>query len=141
MTAAELASLLPWRAPFLMLDRMVECVPHDRIVTWKRVTANDSLAEGADGDVVDFPSALVLEGLSQTAALLFRLSYGPEALAGAPLLGHLRCEHSGGAHPGDTIEYSVQAVKMTSRTGLFTGTARVDGRTIAHVELGFGVRR
>ena len=39
-----------------------------------------------------FPSVLVLEGLSQSAALLFRLSYGPKALSGAPLLGHLQGE-------------------------------------------------
>jgi 3-hydroxymyristoyl/3-hydroxydecanoyl-(acyl carrier protein) dehydratase len=83
----------------------------------------------------------VLEGLSQTAALLFRLSYGPEALRGAPLLGHMPSVAQGGARPGDTIEYAVRAIKMTSKTGIFSGVARVDGAMIAEAELGFGVDR
>lgn len=140
MRADELSALLPWRAPFMMLDRMLVCVPHERIVTLKRVTAGDSLAEGADVDLVEFPNALVLEGLSQSAALLFWLSFGPEALAGAPLLGDLRSTHAGGARPGDTIEYAVRAIKMTRRAGLFSGTAQVAGKTIADAELGFGIR-
>ncbi len=139
MTANELRALLPWTHPFLMLDGMLECVPHERVVTLKRVTSDDAMAEGGDWEGLHFPTSLVLEGMSQSAALLFRLSYGPDALAGAPLLGHLNATLSGAPSPGDTIEYTVRAVKMTSRSGIFAGTARVDGAEIATAELAFGV--
>lgn len=135
----DLHAMLPWAHPFRMVDRMVECVPHERVVSWKRVTAGDSLLDGGDTDTGFFPSVLVLEGLGQSAALLFRLSYGPDSLSGAPLLGHLVATLPGAARVGDTIEYTVTATKMTSRGGLFRGVARVDGNVIVESELGFGI--
>ena len=86
-----------------------------------------------------FPSVLILEGLSQTAALLFRLSYGPEALSGAPLLGYLKASLAGSASPGDTITFTVTALKMTSRNGVFAGVAAVGATEIATAELAFSV--
>lgn len=136
----DLHAILPWAHPFRMLDRMIECVPHERIVVLKRVTANDSILEGSDDEgVLFFPAVLVLEVLGQSAALLFRLSYGPGSLSGAPLLGHLTAKLHGAARPGDTIESTVTARKMTTRGGIFTGVARVEGSVIVEAELGFGV--
>ena len=131
-TAADLKELLPWSYPFLMVDRMVQCVPHVSAVTLKQVSAT----EAGDGC---FPSVLILEGLSQTAALLFRLSYGPESLSGAPLLGYLKAKFRKAAQPGDTLVYTVTAIKMTSRRGVFKGVARVGPTTVAATELAFGV--
>jgi len=131
-TTTDLKELLPWSHPFLMVDRLVHCVPHETALTCKQVTATDS----GDGC---FPSVLILEGLSQTAALLFRLSYGQEALSGAPLLGYLKAKFRGSARPGDTLLYTVTAIKMTSRSGVFAGVARVGATVIAATELAFGV--
>jgi 3-hydroxyacyl-[acyl-carrier-protein] dehydratase len=131
--------MLPWSHPFRMIDRMLEYVPHERALTCKQVTAGDSVLDGADGLREFFPSVLIVEGLSQTAALLFRLSYGPESLSGAPLLGHLRAKVRGEARPGDTLLYTVTAIKMTSRSGVFSGVARIHERVIVAAELAFGV--
>ena len=122
-----------------MLDCLLECVPHQRAVTLKRVSAGDASFDGADPGATDFPSVLVLEGLSQTAALLFRLSYGAGALDRMPMLGHMQATIHGGAQPGDTLEYTVTAVKMTARGGIFTGIARNQGSAIVEAELGFGL--
>ena len=135
----DLRAILPWAHPFFMLDAMVECVPHQSVVTLKRVTAGDAVAPRSDSVDAFFPSVLVLEGISQTAALLFRLSYGPEALSGAPMLGHLKAKIRGQAAPGDTVLYTVKAVKMTSRNGVFSGAARVNEKLIAATELAFGI--
>ena len=131
-TTTDIHEMLPWSYPFLMVDRMVRCVPHESALTCKHVTAGDS------GGVF-FPSVLILEGLSQTAALLFRLSYGPNAMSGAPLLGYLKAKFRGSARPGDTLLYTVTAIKMTSRSGVFAGVARVDADVIAATELAFGL--
>jgi 3-hydroxyacyl-[acyl-carrier-protein] dehydratase len=135
----ELRQMLPWSHPFLMIDRMLECVPHRSALTCKQVTASDSvLDEGGTPDAF-FPSVLILEGLSQSAALLFRLSYGPDALSGAPMLGYLKAKFRGNVRPGDTLMYTVTAIKMTSRSGVFSGIARVGDKVIVATELAFGV--
>jgi 3-hydroxyacyl-[acyl-carrier-protein] dehydratase len=138
-TEADLGAMLPWSHPFQMVDRMLECVPHQRVVTWKRVTAGDPVAPRSGSGPSYFPAFLILEGLSQTAALLFRQSYGPEALSGAPMLGYLKAKIRGHARPGDTLRYTVTAIKMTSRNGVFSGVAAVDGKLVAATDLAFGV--
>jgi 3-hydroxyacyl-[acyl-carrier-protein] dehydratase len=137
----DIRAMLPWSYPFLMVDTMVRCVPHEVAVTCKRVTAGDPVMPRRGSAESFYPSALVLEGLSQSAALLFRISYGPEALSGAPLLGYLKARLRGCARPGDTLEYTVTAIKMTSRRGVFTGVARVGSTVVASTELAFGVSR
>jgi 3-hydroxyacyl-[acyl-carrier-protein] dehydratase len=135
----DLHAILPWSYPFRMIDRMVLCVPHESTVTEKTVTAADP-AIPRDGSMEPaFPSVLVLEGLSQSAALLFRLTYGAEALSRAPLLGYLKARLRGCVRPGDTLVYTVTAIKMTSKRGIFSGVARVGSTVIASTELAFGV--
>jgi 3-hydroxymyristoyl/3-hydroxydecanoyl-(acyl carrier protein) dehydratase len=122
-----------------MIDRLVRCVPGESAVTEKAVTADDPVMPREDSGQPCFPSVLVLEGLSQSAALLFRLSYGAEALSGAPLLGYLKAKMRGSVRPGDTLTYTVTAIKMTSRRGVFAGIARVGTTVIASTELAFGL--
>ena len=137
--AVDVRAMLPWSHPFNMVDRMVSCVPHERAVTLKQVTGDDAALPRTELGASFFPSVLILEGLSQTAALLFRLSYGPEALSGAPLLGYLKARIDGSACPGDTLVFTVTAVKMTSRNGVFSGVATVGATEVASAELAFGV--
>jgi 3-hydroxyacyl-[acyl-carrier-protein] dehydratase len=127
VTPRDLLALVPWRQPFLMVDRIVSCVPGEQIVTLKNVTAD----QGHSG----FPSVLLLEGMGQSAALLFRLSRVDPAPPGLPLLGYLRASVAGAAAPGDRVLYEVRAVKMTSSGGVFEARARLDGNVIAEAEL------
>ncbi len=139
MRTENLCSLLPWRHPFLMVDGVLDCVPHDRVVTMKRVTAGDPVAQPRETGNASFPSVMVLEGLSQSAALLFQVSYAKLAPGRVPLLGQLDASIFDAARPGDTIEFTVHAVKMTQTAGIFRGVARVDGASIAEAELAFAV--
>jgi len=148
---------LPWRQPFLMIDRMIECIPGRRIVTVKAITGEDGMVRGYDAGGL-FPGALVLEGMSQSAALLFLLTYpelapyyrgdpvgggrregGPVGKDGRrlPMLGLLKARIRDLARPGDSIVYRVASMKMLRGSGMFRGVARVDGRTIAEAEMSF----
>lgn len=195
-------SLLPWGHPFRMIDRLIECVPHERILTLKLVTVNDVALAGVpgiartehclsdsaatsgmgeagvgeagtikqddagrvtphpsagihrqpnasarDSGSVDgnsggaLPSAMVLEGIGQSASLLYQLSYGRVLGAEVPLLGFLKAACGSQARSGDSIIFTVRAVKMTPTMGLFEGTAEVDGARIARAEFALGISR
>ena len=124
--------LLPWDYPFRMLDRVLDCRPHQRIVTLKQVTADDPALGGETSELACFPSVMLLEGLSQSAALLFRLSYEDVDPARLPLLGFLKASLSTrDVRPGDSITYTVEAAKMTRSGGVFEGRASVDGETVS----------
>jgi 3-hydroxyacyl-[acyl-carrier-protein] dehydratase len=140
MDAGRILELLPFGQPFLLIDRLIDCTPHRRIVTSRQVTAGDPLlCEGGPAGPW-FPSLLLLEGLGQSAALLYRLSYDEAAAGRLPLLGFLRAELHGSARPGHTLTFDVSAVKMTSSGGVFEGRARAGERLLAEAELAFAGR-
>jgi len=132
-------AFLPWRHPFLMIDHLVECVPHQRILTAKTVGGEDMLDMAHRPGTAACPGLMVLEGLNQTAALLFQLSYGRIEDSKVPLLGHLKVAFPSSVDPGDEITFEVRAIKMTPMSGLFEGVARVAQRTIVAGELAFAV--
>jgi 3-hydroxyacyl-[acyl-carrier-protein] dehydratase len=121
-----------------MVDRVVECVPHRRIVTCKNVTSGDAMGVG-DVRGSELPGVMIVEGMSQSAALLFQRTYGAASPERVPLLGTLKASWQRPARPGDVLTFTIEALKMTSRMGIFRGVARVDGAPIASAELGFAV--
>ncbi len=139
MQPDPIGSLLPWKHPFLMVDRVIECVPHSRIVTCKNVTRADPMAAGGEGGGPELPGVMIVEGMSQSAALLFQATYGPVAPGRVPLLGTLKASWERPARPGDVLTYTLEAMKMTSRMGIFRGVAEVESTPIARAELGFSV--
>lgn len=141
MGSDPVESLLPWRHPFRMVDRVMECVPHEKIVTSKLVSAGDAGAlVPAVGEAM-LPTVMVLEGMGQSASLLHQLSYGRLAGQELPMLGFLKASTFSSAHVGDAIEFTVSAVKMTRTMGLFEAIARVGEKAIAEAELALGVSR
>jgi 3-hydroxyacyl-[acyl-carrier-protein] dehydratase len=133
----NIEQLLAWRHPFRMVDRLIAYTPHDCILTHKLVTANDPVLAGAPYPGTFFPGVLLLEGLSQTAALLFRLSFPETGSASLPLLGFLAARLHGSVRPGEIVAFDVQSEKMTRTAGVFRGEARNDSRVLATAELAF----
>lgn len=141
MSAESILELLPWRHPFLLIDRMVECSPHRSIVTEKRISCGDPLVRDGGAHGPWFPSLLLLEGLSQTAALLYKLSYAESAAAELPLLGFLRASLHGSGAPGDLLTFRVAPAKMTRHGGVFEGRASAGPVLLAEAELAFSAAR
>ena len=71
MDIRRIMSLLPHRYPFLLVDRVVECVPGDHIVAYKNVSFNEPFFQG------HFPGQPILPGVLQVS--LSRRSLRPEA--------------------------------------------------------------
>lgn len=70
MDIHRIMSLLPHRYPFLLVDRVVECVPGDHIVAFKNVSFNEPFFQGHFPGVPIMPGVLIVEALAQTGGLL-----------------------------------------------------------------------
>jgi len=62
--------LLPHRYPFLLVDRVLECVKGDRIRAIKNVTVNEPFFPGHFPHRPVMPGVIIIEALAQTAGLL-----------------------------------------------------------------------
>jgi 3-hydroxyacyl-[acyl-carrier-protein] dehydratase len=140
MTPVEhdsIRALLPWREPYLMIDRLVECALHERILTLKRVSHDEPLlCRGADRGTW-LPAVLLLEGMSQSAALLYVLTYAGVVPSSLPLLGYFKASLRRSAAPGESVHFDVRSIKMTRAAGLFHAVARIGESCAAEAELAF----
>lgn len=70
MDIQRILSLLPHRYPFLLVDRVTECVSGSHIKAYKNVTFNEPFFQGHFPGVPVMPGVLILEALAQTGGLL-----------------------------------------------------------------------
>jgi len=66
----EIMRRLPHRYPFLLVDRVVECVPKKSILALKNVTINEPFFQGHFPGRPVMPGVLMLEALAQAAGIL-----------------------------------------------------------------------
>ena len=70
---------LPHRYPILLVDRVLEIVPHESIKALKNVTINEPFFMGHFPARPVMPGVMMLEALAQTAAMLSFESHDAEA--------------------------------------------------------------
>lgn len=131
--------ILPHRYPFLLVDRITEFEPDRRILGIKHVTASERYvsASGPDGGLV-LPPTILTEALAQVGAVMI-LSKPEHRNRLILFAGIERVRFRDVARPGDVVELEAIAKRLRSRMGLLQGTARVNGRVIAHGSMTFAL--
>src|SRR5262245_66403604 len=76
MDINEVMRRLPHRYPFLLVDRVLECVPGKSIRALKNVTFNEHFFPGHFPYRPVFPGVMILESLAQTAGILAFVTAG-----------------------------------------------------------------
>jgi 3-hydroxyacyl-[acyl-carrier-protein] dehydratase len=141
----EIKQLLPQKFPFLMVDRVVALEKGKSIVAIKNISGNEIHFLGHFPNMAIFPGALILEGLAQTAILLFRKSHEREESLNDPnvmfFFGAANSRFFHPVVPGDQLRMEVKVIKAYSTGGMVEGVASVDGKIVAKGELTFGVKR
>lgn len=70
MDIKRILELLPHRYPFLLVDRLVECVAGSHIRAYKNVSYDEPFFQGHFPGTPIMPGVLILEALAQTGGLL-----------------------------------------------------------------------
>ena len=65
----QIKELIPHRYPFLLVDRITECVPGERAVGLKCVSANEPFFQGHFPEFAVMPGVLIVEALAQVGAV------------------------------------------------------------------------
>jgi 3-hydroxyacyl-[acyl-carrier-protein] dehydratase len=108
----QIQQLLPHRYPFLLVDRVIEFVPDQSVVTIKNVTINEPFFTG------HFPGS---KGGSPSS--LFYLAKVDNARFNAPVI------------PGDQLRMEVRLKRLLRSMGIFEASTLVDGKEVASCEL------
>lgn len=133
----EVRRLIPQAYPFLMLDRVSDLVPGERITGVKNISGNEGFFQGHFPGLAVMPAALILEGLAQTTIVLTRKSAPAGADDGIYLFGAVHARMHRPVFPGDVLTYDVKLLKLYGEGGAAEGRATVDGTLCAQAEMYF----
>jgi 3-hydroxyacyl-[acyl-carrier-protein] dehydratase len=136
--AKRLLKILPHRYPFLLVDRVLEVEPGQRIVVRKNVTANEPYFVGHFPGNPIMPGVLQLELMAQAACVMFLLL--EEFTGWEPrFAGIENARFRRPVVPGDTLEVTVTTLKTRGNLGWAKAEATVDGKTVSECEMSFAL--
>jgi 3-hydroxyacyl-[acyl-carrier-protein] dehydratase len=130
MDILEIMSLLPHRYPFLLIDRVIEVEPRQRIVAIKNVTINEPHFQGHFPDYPIMPGVLMVEAIAQAggALLLAEIPDRDSKLMVFTSIENARFRRP--VTPGDQLRIEVTVLNWRSRAVKMGGTITVDGKLV-----------
>jgi len=128
-------ALLPHRYPMLLVDRVVELVPGQRVLALKNVAANEPFFAGHFPSYPVMPGVLIVEALAQAGAVM--MLHGQGGSPGKiPLFAAIeRARFRRQVVPGDQLLLAVQVLKARGAVCRLAGTASVQGQVAAEAEI------
>jgi len=135
LTIREIMDRIPHRHPFLLVDRVIELVPQQRIVAIKNVTINESFVQGHFPGAPVMPGVLIIEALAQAGAVLLLSDIPDRASKLVYFTGIDAARFRRPVVPGDQIRLTMEVLKLRSRTCKMRGTAEVEGELVAEAEI------
>jgi 3-hydroxyacyl-[acyl-carrier-protein] dehydratase len=130
------ATLLPHRAPFLLLDDITELMPGESATGVWRLTGDEAFFGGHFPGRPTLPGVLMVESLAQLGACVVLAD--PRFATKLPLFGGIdAARFRRQVVPGDVLELRVEMGRMSARAGKGHGVASVGGQTACETDLLF----
>ena len=132
----KIMEYLPHRYPFLLVDRVIELVPGDRITALKNVTINEPFFTGHFPGRPVMPGVLIIEAMAQAGGML-AIESNPADKRGQLIyfMGMDKVRFRKPVVPGDQLIFEAKILKMRSNVAKMSGTASVDNQIAAEAEL------
>ncbi|HEX8987800.1 MAG TPA: 3-hydroxyacyl-ACP dehydratase FabZ [Rhodocyclaceae bacterium] len=142
MDIHQILEYLPHRYPILLVDRVIEVVPGERITALKNVTVNEPFFPGHYPHHPVMPGVLMIEALAQTAAILSFKTMGgkPDDKSVYYFVGIDGARFKRPVGPGDQLVMEVSIVANKRGLWKFAAAAKVDGNVAVEAELMCTVR-
>ena len=137
MDVNQILDHLPHRFPMLLVDRVIECVPGERIVALKNVSINEPFFPGHYPHQPVMPGVLIIEAMAQAAAILsFKtLDQKSDANTVYYFVGIDGARFKKPVCPGDQLRLEVSITFFKRSIWKFAAKALVDGQIAAEAEL------
>ncbi len=134
LDVVEVLKRLPHRYPLLLVDRVVELVPDQRIRAVKAVSFNEQFFQGHFPGAPIMPGVLQIEALAQAAGVLAIDTLGLQD--SGQLVYFMAIENAkfrAPVTPGVLLELEAEFVQKRARVCKFAGKASVEGKVTCEV--------
>jgi len=132
----EIMKMLPHRYPFVLIDRVLDIVPGEKVTALKSVTANEPFFQGHFPENPVMPGVLIIEGMAQAGGILAFASL-PQDMHGMLVyfMAIDKVKFRRPVVPGDQLVFDVTFLKKSSWAVKLACQATVDERKVSEAEL------
>ena len=134
----QIMELIPQRYPFLLIDRIVEIDPWERLVAIKNISMNEPYFLGHFPGMPIMPGVLIIEAIAQAMLVLYKYRNTVTTLKKYEMvMGSVKSRFLNSAYPGDQMVIEATAVKFISTGGVAKGISRVGDKIVCTAEMSF----
>ena len=137
LDSQAIQKLLPHRYPFLLVDRIIELIPRERIVGVKQVSINEPFFQGHFPGHPIMPGVLIIEAMAQVGGMLLMSHFEGQNIDDKVVyfmsLDNVKFRRP--VLPGDQLRCELEMLQNRGRTCRMKGVAYVDGNVVAEAEM------
>ena len=135
MDVEEIKALLPHRYPFLLVDRVGELVPGERVVAFKNVTVGEPFFQGHFPGYPVMPGVLIVEALAQAGALMMLKGMDDSGNKIPFFAGIDKARFRRQVVPGDQLRLEVSVLRQRGSSCKLSARAYVGEELAAEAEI------
>jgi len=137
MDITRIMECLPHRYPFLLVDRVVSCIPGEHILAYKNISFNEPFFQGHFPNLPVMPGVLIMEALAQAGGLLVLADWPQEKIDGHIFLfsGMDNVKFRQPVRPGDRLDLECTLTRQKLSLWRMAAKARIDGKLAAQADL------
>lgn len=134
----DIMKVLPHRYPFLLIDRVTELVPNEKVVAYKNVTFNENFFQGHFPSTPVMPGVLIIEAMAQTGVVLVVNTLGIDTEKENMVYlftGIEKAKFRRPVVPGDKLIIECSNLQRKMQLWKMDAKAYVDGQLVAQATL------
>ncbi|MBN1349930.1 bifunctional UDP-3-O-[3-hydroxymyristoyl] N-acetylglucosamine deacetylase/3-hydroxyacyl-ACP dehydratase [candidate division KSB1 bacterium] len=137
--ANAILKILPHRYPFLLVDKIIDLIPREKVVGIKNVTHNEPFFPGHFPGQPIMPGVMIIEAMAQTGGVMLLNAQDEPENKLVFFTGIDKVKFRKSVHPGDQIRFEVEMLKYRRSFCKIAGKAYVDNDLVCEAELSAAV--
>ena len=136
----DIEKIIPHRFPFLLIDRVIELTPNEKLVAIKNVSINEQHFVGHFPEEKVMPGVLIVEAMAQAGCVYFYYSKNMQGKDLIYYLAKVTAKFIAPVVPGDQLVIEITTTKLLPKAGFLKAQAFVKDKLVAEADIGFGVK-